>query len=172
MPADVIISQTPASASQVDSGTQINVVINVRQSKVPNVVGMTLADAKNALRASDLSVGQVTSNDGTSPSDVTSIVVSQSPNAGANATGVVNLVISSNNKPAQPVTKSGTVNITLPGSGDSKKVEIFVTDSNGRREVYSQTAAPGSNIVKDVSGTGTVRVQVVVDGSVIQDREL
>ena len=34
------------------------------------------------------------------------------------------------------------------------------------------TAAPGSNIVKDVSGTGTVRVQVVVDGSVIQDREL
>lgn len=172
MPADVIISQTPASASQVDSGTQINVVINVRQSKVPNVVGMTLADAKNALRASDLSVGQVTSNDGTSPSDVTSIVVSQSPNAGANATGVVNLVISSNNKPAQPITKSGTVNITLPGSGDSKKVEIFVTDSNGRREVYSQTAAPGSNIVKDVSGTGTVRVQVVVDGSVIQDREL
>ena len=38
------------------------------------------------------------------------------------------------------------MNITLPGSGDSKKVEIFVTDSNGRREVYSQTAAPGSNI--------------------------
>ena len=38
--------------------------------------------------------------------------------------------------------------------------------------LYSQTAAPGSNIVKDVSGTGTVRVQVVVDGSVIQDREL
>ena len=30
----------------------------------------------------------------------------------------------------------------------------------------------GSTINKDVSGVGNVRVQVVIDGSVVQDREL
>lgn len=45
-------------------------------------------------------------------------------------------------------------------------------DDEGRHTVYSSEAEPGSVISKDVSGKGNVRVQVLVDNSVIQDREL
>ena len=47
-----------------------------------------------------------------------------------------------------------------------------MTDDNGRHTVYSAKANPGSTVTKDVSGSGSVRVQVIIDGSVVQDREL
>jgi serine/threonine-protein kinase len=51
-------------------------------------------------------------------------------------------------------------------------VEIYVTDDTGKHTAYSAKAAPGTTVSKDVSGTGNVHVQVIIDGSVVQDREL
>lgn len=68
--------------------------------------------------------------------------------------------------------KSGTVNITIPKGGNARQVDIYLIDETGRHTVYSAKANPGSTVSKDVSGTGSVRVQVVIDGSVVQDREL
>lgn len=170
-PSDVIISQSPESGAKATKGTRVNIVINMKQkTSVPNVVGMSLSDARNTLLGKKLSVGTITSSDGTSADDASAVVTAQDPAGGeSTSSDVVNLTISGKKK-AQ--TKTGTVNITIPKGGNARQVEIYVTDDSGKHTAYSAKAAPGTTVTKDVSGTGNVHVQVVIDGSVVQDREL
>lgn len=170
-PSDVIISQSPASGEKTSKGARVNIVINVKQKiTVPNIVGMSVADARTALLAKNLSVGTITSSDETSAEDANAIVISQDPAAGGSSeNGTVNLTIGNRQKMQK---KSGTVNITIPKGGNARQVDIYLIDETGRHTVYSAKANPGSTVSKDVSGTGSVRVQVVIDGSVVQDREL
>lgn len=169
-PSDVIISQSPESGAKATKGTRVNIVINMKQKvHVPNVVGMTLADARNTLLSMKLSVGTISASDGTAADDSSAIIISQDPAGGeSTSSNVVNLTIGK--KKAQ--TKTGTVNISIPKGGSARQVEIYVTDDSGKHTAYSGKAAPGSTVSKDVSGTGSVHVQVVIDGSVVQDREL
>ena len=169
-PSDTIISQSPESGTKTTKGTRVNIVINMKQKvSVPNVVGMTLADARNALLSMKLSVGTITATDGAQSDDSSALVVSQDPAGGETTTSnVVNITVGK--KKSQ--TKTGSVNIAIPKGGNARQVEIYVTDDNGKRTAYSGKAAPGSTVSQDVSGTGKVHVQVVIDGSVVQDREL
>lgn len=171
-PSEVIISQSPNPGDKATKGTRINIVINVQQKvHIPNVVGMTLGDAKNTLRSMKLSIGNITASDGTSAEDASAIVTGQDPAGGESASSrVVNLTVGSSKQKAQK--KSGTVNITIPKGGNARQVEIYVTDDTGKHTAYSGKANPGSTVSKDVSGSGNVHVQVVIDGSVVQDREL
>ena len=169
-PSDVIISQSPESGAKATKGTRVNIVINMKQKvHVPNVVGMTLADARNTLLSMKLSVGTINASDGTSTDDSSAIIISQDPAGGeSTSSNVVNLTVGK--KKSQ--TKTGTVNISIPKGGNARQVEIYVTDDSGKHTAYSGKAAPGSTVSKDVSGSGNVHVQVVIDGSVVQDREL
>ena len=171
-PSEVIISQSPNPGDKATKGTRINIVINVQQkAHIPNVVGMTLGDAKNTLRSMKLSIGNITASDGTSAEDASAIVTGQDPAGGESASSrVVNLTVGSSKQKAQK--KSGTVNITIPKGGNARQVEIYVTDDTGKHTAYSGKANPGATVSKDVSGSGNVHVQVVIDGSVVQDREL
>lgn len=170
-PSDVIISQSPESGAKATKGTRVNIVINMKQkTTVPNVVGMTLSDARNTLLGKKLSVGTINSTDGTSADDASAVVTAQDPAGGeSTSSDVVNLTIGGKKK-AQ--TKTGTVNISIPKGGNARQVEIYVTDDSGKHTAYSAKAAPGTTVTKDVSGTGNVHIQVVIDGSVVQDREL
>lgn len=169
-PSDVIIAQSPESGAKATKGTRVNIVINMKQKvHVPNVVGMTLADARNTLLSMKLSVGTINASDGTSTDDSSAIIISQDPAGGeSTSSNVVNLTVGK--KKSQ--TKTGTVNISIPKGGNARQVEIYVTDDSGKHTAYSGKAAPGSTVSKDVSGSGSVHVQVVIDGSVVQDREL
>ena len=169
-PSDVIISQSPESGAKATKGTRVNIVINMKQKvHVPNVVGMTLAAARNTLLSMKLSVGTINASDGTSTDDSSAIIISQDPAGGeSTSSNVVNLTVGK--KKSQ--TKTGTVNISIPKGGNARQVEIYVTDDSGKHTAYSGKAAPGSTVSKDVSGSGNVHVQVVIDGSVVQDREL
>lgn len=169
-PSEIIISQSPEPGSKTTKGTRVNIVINMKQKvSVPSVVGMTLSDAKNTLSSLKLAVGTITSSDGGSIDDASVVVVSQDPAAGETKSDtIVNLTVAAKQK----AKKNGTVNISIPKGGNPRQVDILVTDDNGRHTVYSAKANPGSTVTKDVSGSGSVRVQVVIDGSVVQDREL
>ena len=169
-PSEIIISQSPEPGSKTTKGTRVNIVINMKQKvSIPSVVGMTLSDAKNTLSSLKLAVGTSTSSDGGSIDDASAVVISQDPAAGETKSDtVVNLTVAAKQK----AKKNGTVNISIPKGGNPRQVDILVTDDNGRHTVYSAKANPGSTVTKDVSGSGSVRVQVVIDGSVVQDREL
>ncbi len=172
-PSGVIISQSPVAGKTGDKGMAVNIVINKKQAVVPHLIGMTLKDAKAALSEVGLSVGKLSGKSGGFDIQAeTNTIFSQFPDAGNPADGVkaVDLVVE---RGANAKEKKGTVAITLPRDGKSRKVEIVIEDDGGKRTVYDSTAAAGATIEKDVSGTGdTVRVKVLVDSEVVQDRTL
>lgn len=174
-PSNVIISQSPLSGANADKGAIINVVVNQKQSVVPHLVGMTLKDAKAALAEVGMSVGKLSAKgEGFKVDDENNKVFSQFPDAG-NPVGTkktVDLILEKNTGFVSNE-KKGTVSITLPKDGKNRQVEIIVTDDNGKRTIYSANPGAGTSIEKDVSGFGdNVRVQVFVDGSLVQDRSL
>ena len=172
-PSDVIISQSPAAGKTGDKGATVNVVVNRKQAVVPHVIGMTLKDAKAALSEVGLSVGKLSGKSGGFDVQAeTNTVFSQFPDAGNPAGDVkaVDLVVE---RGANAKEKKGTVSITMPRDGKSRRVQIVIEDDGGSRTVYDTTAAAGAAIEKDVSGAGdTVRVKVLVDSEVVQDRTL
>ena len=169
-PSEVIISQSPEPGARTSKGSHVNIVVNVKQKvQIPSVVGMSVADAKNTLLSMNLEVGNITGAEGSKADDPQAVVLSQDPVAGESIDSrTVNLTVGVKAKEK----KTGTVNITIPKSGNARKVEIYVTDDSGKHTVFSGKANPDSTVTKDVSGSGKVRVQVLIDGSVVQDREL
>lgn len=180
--SDAVISQTPAAGSNAEKGTIVNLTINEHRERIPNLVGMTLADAKKTLAASGISLGELSSKDKKLKLTDDAIVADQTPLAGNTAENgqKVDLVLAKAEKTEKPAEKKkdasgekrGTINISIPKEGKARLVEIVVIDDNGKHMAYSEEAEPGATISQEVSGTGNVRVQILVDHSVVQDREL
>lgn len=63
-PAGVILEQTPTAGSSLDKESKIDVVVSDGKGKeksvVPSVTGITLADAKSAIRSAGFSIGSIT----------------------------------------------------------------------------------------------------------------
>ena len=81
-PAGIIIDQDPKAGGLVKLGTLVTIGVN-DLVKVPEVVGMNVEAAKNALTSANLTLGEVTTR--TADEGVTGIVASQNPPAGSMA---------------------------------------------------------------------------------------
>ncbi len=170
-PSDVVISQSPQVSTKVNKGTQVNIVVNVKQEiTVPKLTGMSLNDAEKALNAAHMTLGRVTFLDGSTADDGEAVVISQDPAGGISTTETtVDLTLGKKEKSRK---KSGTVNISIPKSGDTRHVIIYVIDDNGKSAVLDKQVKAGTNIRETVEGEGVVRVQVLIDGNIVQDGEL
>ncbi len=170
-PSDVVISQSPQVSTKVNKGTQVNIVVNVKQEiTVPKLTGMSLNDAEKALNAAHMTLGKVTFLDGSTADDGEAVVISQDPAGGISTTETtVDLTLGKKEKSRK---KSGTVNISIPKSGDTRHVIIYVIDDNGKSAVLDKQVKAGTNISETVEGEGVVRVQVLIDGNIVQDGEL
>lgn len=172
----VILMQSPPGDSKVNKGATVDIVINRVKAKkvsIPSLDGMTLKEAKEALSALGLSVGAIS---GSSDDDAT--ITSQNPASGSSVDSgsTVDLQTKAKEKaaaaPAKSQETSGTVDITVPSGKANQAVRIVVADDNGSRTVFDGTGHPGERIVKDVSGTGNVRIQVYINGTMVQDQSL
>jgi beta-lactam-binding protein with PASTA domain len=93
--AGLVISQTPAPNTPVAIGSSVNLVVSLGLPEVPDVVGMTEANATSAITAVDnLTVGSVT--DEYSDTVAAGLVISQipAPNTPVAIGSSVNLVVS------------------------------------------------------------------------------
>lgn len=172
----VILMQSPPGDSKVTKGATVDVTVNRVKSKkveLPNLVGMTVKDAKDALASLGLNA---TIN---GAGDDTAVVTQQSPEAGSSLDANTSVALTAEAKKAAPaantsnsnVTK-GTVDITVPSGKANQAVRIVVSDDSGSRTVFDGNAQPGERIVKDVSGTGRVQIQVYLNGALVQDQTL
>lgn len=172
----VILMQSPPGDSKVTKGATVDVTVNRVKSKkveLPNLVGMTVKDAKDALAS--LGLNAVISGAG----DDTAVITQQSPEAGSSLDANTSVALTAEAKKAAPaantsnsnVTK-GTVDITVPSGKANQAVRIVVSDDSGSRTVFDGNAQPGERIVKDVSGTGRVQIQVYLNGALVQDQTL
>lgn len=172
----VILMQSPPGDSKVTKGATVDVTVNRVKSKkveLPNLVGMTVKDAKDALAS--LGLNATISGAG----DDTAVVTQQSPEAGSSLDANTSVALTAEAKKAAPAAntsnsnvKKGTVDITVPSGKANQAVRIVVSDDSGSRTVFDGNAQPGERIVKDVSGTGRVQIQVYLNGALVQDQTL
>ena len=117
VPADAVIRTDPPAGTKVADGTMIILYVSTgkTQAAVPNVSGMTEAEAQLALENAKLALGTIT--EGTSPSVPKGQVISTDPIAGTQVSQgtVVNLLIS-----------NGQVNVPdVVGKGLSEAIRLL-----------------------------------------------
>lgn len=78
--AGKVISQSPPAGAQVASGAKVSYVISLGKPIVPNVVGLTVADANIAITSAGLKVGTVTK--AYNNTVAAGVVISQKPSYG------------------------------------------------------------------------------------------
>lgn len=140
---DCIISQTPPAGTKLDKGDEVAVIISKGPDSisVPDVVGLTLSDAKEALKESNLKLGTVKYEYSNSEKEGT--VLSQSPRSGSSSIKEgdrINLVVSK---------KSEESNVVDPE--DNKTDEENTTQPPVTDDGNSNNSGTGNN---NNSGTG------------------
>ena len=151
VPAGQVISQSPSEGVQAktDSTVELTVSSGRQQGAVPNVVGMDLTNAQNALIANGLVLGGHTEENNVAPAGQ---VIAQSPAAGTQAPGgsTVSVVVS---KGPPTATVPPVVNLpradaesTLSTAGFTPNTEEqAVSDPAQDGIVISQNPASGSS---------------------------
>ena len=176
----VVIAQSPSGDSKVSKGTTIDLVVNkakAKKVKVPNLVGMTLKDARNTLSNAHLGVNQVAGS-----VEEKSVVVEQSIKAGdeIDEGSTLNLTTESKEEKKKSDKKeesssnktTGTVDVTVPSGSKNQELKIVVKDDEGSAVIYDDTNKPGDRIVRKVSGVGNVRIEVYLNGALVQETAL
>jgi len=157
IPAPLVIRQDPNGGIRAPIGSNVNIVVSLGQPIVPNVVGMTEANANSAISSVDnLSMGNITYEYNNT---VTSgFVISQDPNGGtAVAIGSKVDILVSLGKPIVP-------NVLGMAEADANSAVTDVTLSlSSVTYDYSATVAPGHVISQLPSGGTEVLVSSMVD---------
>lgn len=179
----VIINQGLQAGGKTSKGTPIDITINKAKPNskvsVPNVIGMTVKDAKDALSAVGLSVGSINGS-----SDDKAIVSDMSPRAGSTLDEGSSVILAADLKEdtsskkddssssSSSNTTKGTVDITVPAGKQSQSVRIVQIDDNGSHTIFDGTGSPGERISKDITGSGNVRVQIYINGALVSEQSL
>lgn len=178
-PDNTIVAQSPSGDSKVSKGTTVDLVVNKPQTKkvkMPDVVGMTLKDARQVLGSNNIGVNQISGS-----VDEKAIVTEQSVKAGeeVNEGSSLNLATElkdskkkENSKQSSSNRTKGTVDVTVPSGSKNQELKIVVKDDEGSTVIYDDTNKPGDRIVKNVSGVGNVRIEVYLNGALVQDTTL
>jgi eukaryotic-like serine/threonine-protein kinase len=147
-PADQVVAQDPAAGEQVVEGTEVALDVSkgAKQVEVPNVVGMTEADARSTLEAAGFEVSSTSA-----PSDTTAEgnVSDQSPDGGTPAEKGSTVAIT---------VSSGPSTTTVPDEvGQDKQVAIDDLKANGFKVKVNNVACGDpnqDNIVQDQNPAG------------------
>jgi serine/threonine-protein kinase len=147
-PVDQVVDQDPAAGEQVVEGTEVTLDVSkgTKQVEVPNVVGMTEADARSTLEAAGFEVSSTSA-----PSDTTAEgnVSDQSPDGGTSAEKGSTVAIT---------VSSGPSTTTVPDEvGQDKQVAIDDLKANGFKVKVNNVACGDpnqDNIVQDQNPAG------------------
>ena len=173
----VVISQGLQAGGKASKGATVDITINQTKSttvEIPNVVGMTIKEAKEALGNLGLSISKIS---GSNEDSAVVTAVSPAPGSSVKRDESITLVgqLKDGKKDganAKQGTTKGVVDVTVPNGRASQHVKLVVIDDDGGRVVYDGTNAPGDRIVKSVSGSGNVRVQIYLNNALVQEQSL
>lgn len=172
----VVISQGLQAGGKASKGATVDITINQTKStmvEIPNVVGMTIKEAKEALGNLGLSISKISGSN-----EDTAVVSAVSPAPGSTVKRDESVTLVGQAKDGKKEsnkaggTTKGTVDITVPNGRSAQQVKIVLIDDEGGRVVYDGSNAPGDRIIKNVSGTGNVRVQIYLNNALVQEQSL
>lgn len=170
--AGKVVTQEPTAGQQAGKGSVVTIYVSTgpqqKLAMVPDLLGLTLEDAKNLLVSRNLKAGSVT--EAFSSSVDRGHVSYQSVKAGEQIAegSAVDLTVSKG-----PESKTKTINYTIPDSyGSSVRVVITVEDSNGKRTDYDEYQAGGTRISVSVTYTPPATATITIDGTPVSTQEL
>ncbi|MDH7602026.1 MAG: PASTA domain-containing protein [Armatimonadota bacterium] len=183
--AGKICSAVPPAGTMVPKNrAQVRVKISLGPStvEVPDLTGMTEADANEAAVKAGFTIGKV--RQAYSDKVPINAVISQDPEPGARRPPgtAIDLVISQGPKPVpqsveEPTTQDVgeerrfSVSIEVPSDAEgAQEVLIKVIDADGERVAYQELHDPGDNFTTSVVARGSnIRIKVYVGGVLVKD---
>lgn len=170
--ADTVISQNPRPPAQISKNTAIDLVISKgegpRKFALPDFTGTPLTTVGAQLESLKLKQGKVSEE--TSDKYPSGTIIGQNPLPAAEVTEgmTIDFTVSKGSN----LLKRALVQITVPEGPAKQAVQIVVTDNGGRKVVYENIHKVGDKIEKTVDGSGQVRVQVYINGVLLQEQTL
>lgn len=163
----IVLEQFPKAMDKAPKGSKINLVVNEGEKTVPNVVGQKLATAKQLLEKEGLVVGSTSYTKNQSDKDT---VLSTDPVPGSHLSegAKVNLTLSSGGSDSMD---SVYVDFVVPGTQE-QHVQIYVTDSRGRRLIYDGSQKGGVRLRQKISASDNAKVQLYCDNKLIEEKTL
>lgn len=171
VPQGAVVNQNPRASSQGSKGTTVDVTVSKgpapRKFVLPDFRGSTLASVRTQLDSLQLKLGNV--QEELSDQFPAGVITAQNPEAGSQVEegSTINFTVS---KGVGASLKRASVRFQVPEGAKRQDIQIVVTDSNGRRTVYDDTHKPGDTIDRTVEGTGTMRIQVYINGTLYKDQ--
>lgn len=174
---DTVLEQNPAPGAQIAKGSAIDITISkgaaAHKIKLPQFKDTPFDAVKSQLETLGLKLGKVVDASGAAADS--GAVLSQDPAAGTEVlagTSVDFVLGAAKAQAPQGAQRSYDVALTVPGGAPKQAVRIVVTDGSGRRAVYENVHKPGDAVRKTVRGSGDMRVQVYVNGKLIQEETI
>lgn len=163
----IVLEQFPKAMDKAPKGSKINLVVNEGEKTVPNVVGQKLATAKQLLEKEGLVVGSTSYTKNQADKDT---VLSTDPVPGSHLSegAKVNLTLSSGSSDSMD---SVYVDFVVPGTQE-QHVQIYVTDSRGRRLIYDGSQKGGVRLRQKISASDNAKVQLYCDNKLIEEKTL
>lgn len=163
----IVLEQFPKAMDKAPKGSKINLVVNEGEKTVPNVVGQKLATAKQLLEKEGLVVGSTNYTKNQADKDT---VLSTDPVPGSHLSegAKVNLTLSSGGSDSMD---SVYVDFVVPGTQE-QHVQIYVTDSRGRRLIYDGSQKGGVRLRQKISASDNAKVQLYCDNKLIEEKTL
>ena len=165
-----VISQDPVPGEELSIEAKINLVISKGAQPVmvlvPNVIGLERGEALRQIVANDLRVGQV--KEEMTRRFISNQVVRQQYQPGTELAegSTVDLTISLgliNTGGAEVHSVLFRVQAVPPGPYE-QQIQIYVTDNNGRDNLYNQIHQPGDYIAVTVNSVGPTTYEVYTNG--------
>lgn len=172
-PFDTVLNQTPRAAAQATKGYAIDIVISrgakVKKIELPDFKGSSVSTIETQLKSLGLKLGKITEVADNKAAPGT--ILSQSPEAGKEvlAETAIDLTVAKADSAKRKTTK---LELTVPDGADKQVVRIVVTDANGRRTAYENVHQPGDKIVKTLDGQGDLRLQIYINGNLVQEKTI
>jgi serine/threonine-protein kinase len=177
VPAGHVVAQDPPPLTSARVGTTVNLDLSKggpQALSVPNLVGMTIDEARDEAADAGIHLGQVVWTPFGSAGAPHGVIVRQSPDAGAktDAFGTVSLQVSAGPAQAGYLVRQIHATVTVPEGDGQQLVRIAVHDETGTWNVYNAFAEPHQRLDFNLTVVGTSELDTYVNNELLGSTQL
>jgi serine/threonine-protein kinase len=170
IPAAHVVTQDPLPLTSVREGSDVTLALSKgppQNIRVPNFVGVSIDDARDAAARSKVHLGQVVWTPFGTDGPPRGTIVRQLPAAGGaiDPFAPVSLQVSAGPGVAGYIVRQVHVSTTIPAAQDAAQVRMVVHDDTGTWTVYDGYAQGGQKIDLNVTAVGTAELDTYIDNA-------
>lgn len=189
LPAGVVLSQDPAPGASLARGTAVYLRVSKGPESLilPNLVGLSLDDARRLLQdlgvalrrvtqvpRSDIPPGQVMEMTPSAGSqilhgDAVTVTIAAAPERGTPPPQPIVTWAPRPAPPSNPAQKQALITVVVPQGPPKQTVKVVVIDQTGNRVAYEHAHAPGDTVNAEATGSGYTIMQVYIDNRLVQE---